>query len=122
MLRQEGLCADCGTRLILDRIVYDHRPPLALREESDNANDPDRLAAICWPCNRRKTSRDLNEIAKTKRLAANHQAFVENTRSKVPGRRAPSRKQWEQLQGMFRARRSTSDRERDAESRGDEEH
>lgn len=50
MLRQDGRCADCGTRLILGFFVFDHRPPLALREAGDDANDPDRLAAICWHC------------------------------------------------------------------------
>jgi len=28
MLRQQGCCADCGTRLILGFFVFDHRPPL----------------------------------------------------------------------------------------------
>jgi 5-methylcytosine-specific restriction endonuclease McrA len=51
MLRQEGRCADCGTRLILGFFVFDHRPPLALREEKADANEPERLAAICWTCN-----------------------------------------------------------------------
>ena len=93
MLRQDGRCADCGTRLILGFFVFDHRPPLALREESDNANDPDRLAAICWTCDRQKTPKDIKDIAKAKRLADNHQDFVARQREKVPGRRVPSRKQ-----------------------------
>src|SRR5215212_11685971 len=72
LLRQEGRCADCGTRLILGFFVFDHRPPLALREQDENANDPERLAAICWTCNEQKTPRDLKEIARTKRLAEKH--------------------------------------------------
>jgi len=98
MLRQGGRCAECGTRLILGFFVFDHRPPLALREPGEDANDPARLAAICWTCNEQKTPRDLKEIAKTKRLAEAHQAFLERQRDKVPGRRLPSRNQWERMQ------------------------
>lgn len=101
MLRQDGLCADCGTGLILTRTVFDHRPPLALRERGDDANDPERLAAICLSCNERKTSRDLKEIAKAKRVASAHQEFLEGMSGKVPGRRVPSRKQREQLRRML---------------------
>src|SRR5215210_6645150 len=93
LLRQDGRCADCGTRLILGFFVFDHRPPLALREESDNANDPERLAAICWTCDQQKTPKDIKDIAKAKRLANNHQDFIARQREKVPGRRVPSRKQ-----------------------------
>src|SRR4051812_2680324 len=93
MLRQEGRCADCGTRLILGFFVFDHRPPLALCEENDDVNDPERLAVICWICNEQKTPKDLKEIARTKRLAEAHQEFLERQREKVAGRKAPSRKQ-----------------------------
>ena len=55
MLRQEGRCADCRTRLIIGFFIFDHRPPLALRDEADDPNDPDRLAAICWTCDEQKT-------------------------------------------------------------------
>lgn len=64
MLRQDGRCADCGTRLIMGFIVFDHRPPLAIRDANEDANDPARLAAICWTCNEQKTPRDLKEIAR----------------------------------------------------------
>ena len=101
MLRQEGCCADCGTRLILGFFVFDHRPPLALREAGDDANDPDRLAAICWTCNERKTPRDLMEIARAKRLAEKHQEHLERQSRKVPGRRLPSRNQWRRLQAQL---------------------
>ena len=50
MLRQGGRCFDCGTRMRLGFFVFDHRPPLALRAETENANDPDRLVAICRTC------------------------------------------------------------------------
>src|SRR5215211_7885055 len=59
MLRQEGRCADCRTRLIIGFFIFDHRPPLALRDEADDPNDPDRLAAICWTCDEQKTPKDL---------------------------------------------------------------
>ncbi len=98
MLRQEGCCADCGTRLILGFFVFDHRPPLALREAGDDANAPERLAAICWTCNERKTPKDLKEIARAKRLAEKNQEHLERQRAKVPGRRLPTRKQWRRLQ------------------------
>ena len=98
LLRQQGQCADCGTRLILGFFVFDHRPPLALREQDEDANDPERLAAICWTCDEQKTPRDLKEIARTKRLAEKHQDYLERQRAKVPGRRLPSRRQWAELQ------------------------
>ena len=98
ILRQDGRCADCGTRLIMGFFVFDHRPPLALRDAADDPNDPDRLAAICWTCNEQKTPRDLREIARAKRLAKKHQEHLERQRAKVPGRRLPTRKQWRQLQ------------------------
>jgi hypothetical protein len=98
MLRQEGCCADCGTRLILGFFIFDHRPPLALRGAEEDPNDPDRLAAICWTCNELKTPKDLKEIARAKRLAEKHQEHLERQRAKVPGRRLPSRKQWRRLQ------------------------
>ncbi len=101
MLRQEGCCADCGSRLILGFFVFDHRPPLALRERHEDANDPQRLAAICWRCDELKTPRDLKEIARTKRLAVKHQTFVAGQRTKVPGRRVPSPKQVQALDRLM---------------------
>ena len=102
MLRQEGRCADCRTRLIIGFFIFDHRPPLALRDEADDPNDPDRLAAICWTCDEQKTPRDIKEIARTKRLAEKHQDFLERQRDKVPGRRVTSRKQEEKLNDELR--------------------
>jgi hypothetical protein len=102
MLRQQGRCFDCGTRMMLGRIVFDHRPPLALRVKGDNANDPDRLVAICTVCDRRKTPRDIKDIARTKRLAFNHQDFTDRMRDKVPGRPVPSKSQWKKLMRSIR--------------------
>ncbi|MGC1577334.1 MAG: hypothetical protein WA813_14665 [Beijerinckiaceae bacterium] len=97
MLRQGGRCFDCGTRMRLGFFVFDHRPPLALRAEDENANDPDRLVAICRTCDRQKTPRDMREIARTKRLALDHKDFVDRMRDKVPGRPVPSKSQWKKL-------------------------
>ena len=114
MLRQDGRCADCGTRLIIGFFVFDHRPPLALREEGDDANHPERLAAICWTCDQQKTPKDLKEIAKTKRIAEAHQDFVARQHDKVPGRRVPSRKERLALaQALNRARELQTQAERD---------
>jgi 5-methylcytosine-specific restriction endonuclease McrA len=101
MLRQNGRCADCGTRLILGFFVFDHRPPLALRAETEDPNDPERLAAICWTCDQQKTPRDLKDIAKAKRVAEKEQDHKNRLRDKVPGRRVPSRGQWRKLHREF---------------------
>jgi 5-methylcytosine-specific restriction endonuclease McrA len=97
MLRQEGRCADCGTQLIIGFFVFDHRPPLALREPHEDVNDPDRLAAICWRCNEQKTPTDLKEIARARRLERDHVDFRARQREKLPGRRLPSPRQWWEL-------------------------
>ena len=83
--------------MMLGKIVFDHRPPLALRAKGDNANDPDRLVAICTACDQKKTPRDIKEIARTKRLALNYQDFTDRMRDKVPGRPVPSKSQWQKL-------------------------
>ena len=98
LLRQNGNCADCGTRLILGFFVFDHRPALGIRSKDADANDPERLAAICQRCDERKTPQDLKAIARTKRLALDHQDFLARQRTKVPGRRVPSRSQFERLE------------------------
>ena len=54
---------------MIDMFVFDHRPPLALRDVDANPNDPALLAAICRPCNKRKTASDLRAIARARRLA-----------------------------------------------------
>jgi hypothetical protein len=101
MLRQHGRCADCGTRLIMGFIVFDHRPPIGLRDEADDVSDPYRLAAICWTCHEQKTPKDLRSIAKTKRLAEKHRDFLERQAGKVPGRRVPSRKERERIERII---------------------
>ena len=82
---------------MLGKIVFDHRPPLALRAKGDDANDPDRIFAICRTCDQQKTPRDIKEIARTKRLALDHQDFVDRMGDKVPGRPVPSKSQWKKL-------------------------
>ena len=98
ILRQNGRCADCGTRLINGFFVFDHRPPLALRDEDADPNDPERLAAICWTCDQQKTPRDLKEIARSKRISRKHEDFLARQREKAPGRRMPSPRQWRELE------------------------
>src|SRR5215204_1893690 len=100
ILRQDGRCADCGTRLIMGFFVFDHRPPLALRGEEADPNDPERLAASCWTCDQQKTPRDLKEIARNNRIARKYQAFLERQREKQPGRRLPSPAQWRELERL----------------------
>jgi hypothetical protein len=107
MLRQDGRCADCDTRLILGFFVFDHGPPLALRDSTADANDPDRLAAICWSCNELKTPKDLKEIAKSKRIAEKHQAFLAQQAEKQPGRRLPTPAQERPLQRILPVPRQT---------------
>lgn len=65
--RQKERCADCGTGLVIGSYVFDHRPPLALRDVSADANDPALLAVICTSCDAHKTRRDLREIALIRR-------------------------------------------------------
>jgi hypothetical protein len=98
MLRQGGRCFDCGTRMKLGFFVFDHRPPLALRSDTENANDPNHLVAICRICDRQKTPQDIRDIARAKRLALGHQDFIDRMRDKVPGRPVPSKSQWKKLQ------------------------
>jgi hypothetical protein len=86
VLRQNGVCADCGSQLTPGALVFDHRPPLALREFWDDANDPQRLAAICMPCDGHKTPRDLRQIARVKRRGFTYNELVEQHRLRVMSR------------------------------------
>ena len=100
LVRQYGRCADCGTRLDLQRLVFDHRPPLALRAPDDDPNDPDRLAAICVRCERLKTRRDLVEFARTKRLAIKEVEHQNRIAEKICGRPRLNRRaerEWERI-------------------------
>ena len=98
LLRQKGRCANCGTRLDVERIVFDHRPPLALRAPMDDPNDPERLAAICPRCDRLKTRHDLQEIARAKRLALDRADHEARMAAKVCGRPRLSRRAERALQ------------------------
>lgn len=89
MLRQEGRCADCGAKLQTGAIIFDHRPPLALRVAGDDANDPAKIDAICTACDGVKTPRDISEIAKTKRVAGREAEFRAGMAEKAPGRKRP---------------------------------
>ena len=98
MLRQKGRCFDCGTRMMLGKIVFDHRPPLALRAKGDDANDPDRLVAICRTCDQTKdTARHKRDRAEPSDWRSIIKDFVDRMRDKVPGRPVPSKSQWKKL-------------------------
>jgi hypothetical protein len=109
IVRQEGRCADCRTRLDLSRTVFDHRLPLALRAPEGDPNDPDRLAAICSRCDRLKTRRDLVEIARTKRMAFEEADHRQRMADKVCGRPRLSRRAERELDRLLdRASRHSS--------------
>jgi hypothetical protein len=91
VLRQNGRCADCGTQLTAGAVVFDHRPPLAMREVGDNANDPERLAAICVPCNGQKTPRDLRHIARVKRRGFTYNELLERHQRGITSREVSCR-------------------------------
>ena len=80
ILRQNGCCADCGAHLTIGGFVFDHRPPLALRDVGEDANDPQCLAAICTKCDADKTPRDLKEIARVKRRGPTYNQTLERQR------------------------------------------
>jgi hypothetical protein len=84
VLRQNGFCADCGSQLTAGALVFDHRPPLVLREVWDDPNDADRLAAICMPCNGQETRRDLRQIAHVKRRGFTYNEHLERRRLSRP--------------------------------------
>ena len=83
--------------MILGKIIFDHRPPLALRAKGDNATTPTGWLRFVPVCDQRKTPRDIKDIARAKRLALTQQEFVERMREKVPGRPVPSKRQWRKL-------------------------
>jgi hypothetical protein len=87
MLRQEGRCADCDTCLVVGSIVFDHRPPLALRDVCADPNDPNLLAAICTGCDRHKTRQDLKVIARFRRGAFTYNQYLALERAGVLPRR-----------------------------------
>jgi hypothetical protein len=89
ILRQMGCCADCDTPLVTGAFVFDHRPALALRDAADDPNDPERLAAICKACDRKKTSADLRKIAHVKRRGFTYNQLLERQRIAQAAGRAP---------------------------------
>ncbi|KAF0136895.1 MAG: hypothetical protein FD152_814 [Xanthobacteraceae bacterium] len=84
--RQMGSCVACGCLLGPGFTEYDHHPPLALRDQDSDPNDPARLQALCTPCHRLKTGADLRAIAKSKRLAETEAQHRTMMSEKVPGR------------------------------------
>ena len=90
ILRQDGRCTDCGTRLVIGHFVFDHRPPLALRDVCADANHPELLAAICMSCDKQKTQQDLRDIARVKRRGFTYNQFLALERLNVVRRGPPS--------------------------------
>lgn len=64
---QNGRCAVCNDDLAPGQYEFDHSVPVAL------GNDAKPDQAICVPCHRAKTKRDVAGIAKARRL---HRSFV----------------------------------------------
>jgi hypothetical protein len=56
ILRQDGRCAVCGTRLIIGFFVFDDRSALTLPDDNGDLDGIGRLAAICWTCDQRRTA------------------------------------------------------------------
>jgi len=78
---QGGLCRHCKGPLAVQPFEVDHRIALALGGTNDRKN----LEAICVPCHKAKTARDVKAIAKAKRIARREAG--ENKRSrKIAGK------------------------------------
>jgi 5-methylcytosine-specific restriction endonuclease McrA len=101
MLRQEGRCADCGTRLILGSFIFDHRPPLALRDSGVDRNDPERLVEIGRPCHEQKDTAGPEAHLENNASRRGSPGLLRQ-RDKVPGRPVPTRKQARKLVRAFR--------------------
>lgn len=91
VLRQSGHCVDCGTKLMTGEIIFDHRPPLALREAGADPNDPAKIDAICTACDSKKTPGDISRIAKTKRQYARETEHRIRRDERLPGQKRQRR-------------------------------
>jgi hypothetical protein len=89
-----------GNRICkVEELDFDHQPPLMLRvwnpdanDTEPPANDPQYLVPMARVAHRKKTAKkDVPEIAKTKRLAADHEDFRRKILSRECGeKRKPS--------------------------------
>lgn len=91
VIRQHSLCAECGARLErLEDIEFDHIPAVQLRcwdpeakDTTPGSNDPEFIFAKHVDCHAKKTfgtksskrGADVTEIARTKRVAKETEAF-----------------------------------------------
>ena len=65
-LRQNGLCAMCGAKLLPGKFEIDHETALV----HSGSNEDDNLRALCTsPCHRSKTKKDVQAQAKVERIA-----------------------------------------------------
>jgi 5-methylcytosine-specific restriction protein A len=81
--RANGRCEECGYRLTVGKYHYDHRIPDGLTGSNDLGN----CAVVCVSCHSSKTSRDVGQIAKAKRMQASH-IGAKQSRNPLPGGRA----------------------------------
>ncbi|WP_417261658.1 HNH endonuclease [Celeribacter sp.] len=86
---QKGLCADCGRTINLakgDAFEIDHEIPVALGGSNQWRNAETRnMRALCVPCHRAKTTRDIKAISKAKRVAAKFRGEHPPARHQIPG-------------------------------------
>jgi 5-methylcytosine-specific restriction endonuclease McrA len=83
--RQDGKCL-CGQDLTLIPYIKDHEPPLGLRPRDDEANNPNRLQLLCFPCNDAKYSADRKKIDHSRRTASKHAEHLTRMAEKYPSR------------------------------------
>lgn len=69
LLRQEGRCRHCKDKLKLGQFDWDHE----LARAKGGKNSADNFQALCRPCHKIKTKKDVKDIAKTKRLQKKRQ-------------------------------------------------
>jgi len=81
--RANGRCEECGFRLTPGKIEYDHIRADGLLGDNALGN----CAVLCISCHRHKTSRDVSNIAKAKRMQARH-ISAHTSRSPLPFGRA----------------------------------
>ena len=107
VIRQHSLCAKCGERLgKLDDTQFDHVPAVQLRcwdaeakDTTPRSNDPEFIFAKHTDCHAKKTfgsseeltRGDVQEIARTKRIAKDTENFRRRMLAKVdPDAEAPA--------------------------------
>lgn len=83
--RQNARCP-CGADLTSVQFAKHHEPPLGLRPEDADANDPERIQLLCLPCHDRRTPQDISDIAKAFRVSRKQAEHLTRMAEKYPGR------------------------------------